>query len=185
MNEANAKRLLFEVADLLEDVGIEFFLYAGTCLGATRENKFIETDRDIDLGVMSEDLLPLTNDIESRLIERGIKLTVLDHRHKRPWDGSIYGFKFYGYGEHGDLVGFTKIKGKRAVPSHVGDHWLVHTARFLEELGEIEFYGRIFKIPRDTDGLLTELYGNWKVPVKNPNCELLCKKSEFWAESIR
>ena len=49
MNEANAKKLLFTVADVLEDVGLEFFLDFGTLLGAIREQKFIEHDEDIDL----------------------------------------------------------------------------------------------------------------------------------------
>ena len=48
MREINAKKLLFTVADVLEDTGVEFFLSLGTCLGAVREKGFIEIDEDID-----------------------------------------------------------------------------------------------------------------------------------------
>jgi len=179
MNEDKAKMLLFEVADVLEEVGIEFFLNYGTCLGAVREKKFIEYDEDLDLGVLIENLVPSLNKIVNQLIRKGISIELLDHRHKAPWDGSIFGLKFYGYGEHGDLIGFMKTKGKRAVPSHANIYWMAHTARFMEELRNIIFYGRIFKVSKDVDGFLTELYGNWRVLSREPY-ESICKKPESW-----
>ena len=181
MNEDNAKMLLFEVANVLDEVGIKFFLHCGTCLGAVREKKFIEWDEDIDLGTLLEDLLPLVDKIVNRLIEKGISIEMTDHRHRESWDGSVFGFKFYGYGEHGDLTGYAKIKGKRAVPSHASTFWMAHTARFMEELKEISFYGRAFKISKDVDGFLTELYGDWRTPNRKPY-RSVCKKPESWRE---
>jgi len=98
MNEANAKKLLFTVADVLEDVGVEFFLYGGTFLGAVREKKFIEIDKDVDLAILQEKLLPAVKDIKDQLIRKGISVEVVDHRHMRPWSGGIYAIKFCGYG---------------------------------------------------------------------------------------
>lgn len=185
MNENNAKRLLFTVADVLEEIDLEFFLSLGTCLGAIRERKFIKIDKDIDLGVLQENLVPKAQMIVNQFIKKGIKVEILDHRHRRLWDGSIYGIKFWGYGERGDLVGYAKINGKRAIPSHIGSHWFVNTAKFLEELIEIEFYGRRFKVPKDSDGYLTEIYGNWRIPIKNINeCVWPCKKPESWRKNI-
>lgn len=186
MNEANAKRLLFEVADVLEDAGVEFFLYGGTFLGAVREGKFIEIDRDIDLAMLLENLVPVAKDIGDRLIEKGIKAQMVDHRHKRFWSDDVYAIKFRGYGEHGDVSGFMKIQGKRAIPSHAGEFWIVHTANFLEELGEIEFYGRIFKVPKNADGFLIEKYGDWRTPHKKFHniSKPTCRKSESWKEEI-
>lgn len=185
MNETNAKKLLFTVADVLEDIGVEFFLFLGTFLGAVREKRFIEIDEDIDLGILQENLLPKAQIISSQFIKKGLRIEVIDHRHKKPWDGSIYAIKFYGYGEHGDLVGYAKMKGKRAVPSHAGDFWMVHTAKFFEELGEVEFYGRNFKIPKDINGALTELYGDWRTPIKrfDKPYETRCRKLESWREN--
>lgn len=187
MNEANAKRLLFKVADVLEEIGAKYFLYGGTFLGAVREGKFIEIDRDIDLAMLLENLVPIAKDIGNRLVRKGIKIEMVDHRHKRPWSNGVYGIKFNGYGEHGDISAFMKIQGKRAIPSHVGNFWLVHTARFLEELGEIEFYGRTFKVPKDTNGFLTEKYGDWRTPHKEFHniSKPTCRKSESWKENIK
>lgn len=178
--------MLFELADVLEDAGVEFFLYGGTFLGAVREGKFVEIDRDIDLAMLLENLVPAAKDIANRLIEKGIKAQIVDHRHKRPWSGDVYAIKFRGYGEHGDVSGFMKIQGKRAIPSHAGEFWNVHTARFLEELGEIEFYGRIFKVPKDADGFLIEKYGDWRTPHKNfyNVSKPTCRKPESWREKI-
>lgn len=164
MNEINAKKLLFTIADILEDIGVEFFLRNGTLLGAVREKKFIENDRVVDLAMLHENFIPVAKKIENRLIEKGLKVEVIDHRHKRPWDGSIYAFKIRGCGERCELAGYKKIKGKRVQPSHMEDYWEVVTARLFEELGEIEFYGRIFKKP--ADDYLTEWYVDWQTPIR-------------------
>ena len=45
------KKTLEDMANILEDNNIYFFLYCGTALGATREKKFIEHDPDIDISI--------------------------------------------------------------------------------------------------------------------------------------
>lgn len=182
MNEINAKKLLFTVADVLENVGVEFFIYGGTFLGAFRDKRFIKIDKDIDLGMALENLVPVAKTIKNQLIKKGIKIEMVDHRHKRLWNEGVYAIKFQGFGEHGDIIGFMKIQGKRAVPSHAGEFWMVHTARFLEELGEIKFYGRTFNCPKDADGFLTEKYDDWRTPHKKfyNVSKPTCKKSESW-----
>ena len=182
MNETNAKKLLFAVADVLEDIGVEFFLKSGTLLGAIKEKKFIDSDRNVDLAMLQENLIPIAKELKNRLTEKGMKVEVIDHRHRRPWDSSIYAFKIRGYGEHAELAGYKKIKGKRALPSHGNDYWEVITARLFEELGEIEFYGRMFKKP--ADNYLTEYFDNWQSPIgycpRDPS-----KLSDFTNSCIR
>ena len=184
MNEINAKKLLFVVADALEEVQASFFLYGGTFLGAVRDKKFIEIDRDVDLAMLQEDLLLKAQMITKQFVKKGLEIEIIDHRHVRAWDSSIYAIKFHGYGINGDLSAFKKIDGKRAMPSHIGDFWLVHTAKFLEQLSEIKFYGRIFKCPKDANGFLTEKYGDWRTPHKEfyNVSKPTCRKSEFWRE---
>lgn len=182
MNEVNGKKLLFTIADVLEDIGVEYFLDSGTLLGALRDKKFIESDRVLDLAMLQENLIPAAKEIESQLIEKGLRITIIDHRHKRPWDGSVYAFKIRGYGEHSELSSFKKIKGKRAIPSHLNDYWAVVTARYFEELDEIEFYGRTFKKPKDADGYLTEWYGDWRTPMKLSDCASSGRRPELWWE---
>lgn len=55
----NDKQLSFKItledmADILEDNKIDYFLACGTSLGCHRENKFIEHDKDIDLGIFED-----------------------------------------------------------------------------------------------------------------------------------
>ncbi len=182
MNEANAKKLLFMVADVLDELGATYLLTSGTLLGAVREKGFIKIDRDVDLSMLYENLLPIAKDAAYRLRKRGIRVEIIDHRHMRPWNGGVYALKFHGYKERGDISGFMKIQGKRAIPSHIGDFWIVRSARFMEELGEIEFYERMFKAPKDVDGYLTETYGDWRTPHKKFHnvSKPTCRKSESW-----
>ena len=52
LNDKQKKFLttLTDMADILEENNINYFLFAGTALGCHREKKFIEHDNDIDLG---------------------------------------------------------------------------------------------------------------------------------------
>jgi len=167
LNEENAKKLLFAVGDALDNANVEYFLYGGTCLGAVREKSFIKIDLDIDIGCLVEKLQPKIEGVKDELKKRGVSFEILDHRHREQWDGSFYGFKFSGFGEHGDCSGFIREGERRVVPSHRDRFWVYHKAEYLENLKSIEFYGRTFLIPKDTDGFLTEKYGNWREPHKN------------------
>jgi len=164
MVNRNAKKLLFAVADACEEVGLDYFLYGGTCLGAVREKRFIKIDRDVDFACLLEDLAPVVLELNKILMKAGLDTEIVDHRHFAKWDGSVYAMKFAGFGEHGEIAAFKRHGDKRVIPSHADKYWLVHNARFLEELRTIKFYGRAFHVPKDTDGFLTEKYGDWRTP---------------------
>ena len=187
MNAKNARKLLFTVADVLEAVGAEYFLYGGTLLGAVRDGGFIAIDRDVDLAMRLEGLTPIARAINKGLIRAGLKTEMIDHRHKHPWSGGIFAIKFAGYGEHGDLSAFTLINGKRAIPSHAGGFWNVHSAEYMTELGFVELYGRMFPCPADVDGFLTEKYGDWRTPHTHfyNKSKPTCRKDESWLEGAR
>jgi phosphorylcholine metabolism protein LicD len=46
--------ILQKTAKVFEKLDIPFFLSSGTCLGYFRENKFLDHDYDIDVGVMAD-----------------------------------------------------------------------------------------------------------------------------------
>ena len=50
MDERTAEALLKEAKQILDRLGLVFFLRHGTCLGAVRDNAFIEWDDDLDIG---------------------------------------------------------------------------------------------------------------------------------------
>ena len=187
MNPDDAKKLLFEIADIVESVGLKYMLYGGTCLGAVRDKAFVATDRDIDFACLNEDFVPLVKKLVEKFNNADMVVELIDHRHERPWNGLPYGIKLSKYGVDSDFFSHFKIGDRTFVPSHYGRYCLVHKKKYLEDLNEVEFYGRRFNIPADCDGFLTEKYGNWREPhrefynISRDTCRKDCKDgNDFW-----
>lgn len=167
MNEENARKLLFDVADALDAAGLPFCLGAGTLLGAVREDRFIPIDRDIDLWARAEHFEPLLPAIVEQMRIRGIQPETIDHRHTGYWDGRPYAVKFKKYGEHGDLTAFTKLGPYRYNPTHGSPHpfCIVFDANKFDVWMPRYFYDREFWVPRDCIYILDELYEpQWRIP---------------------
>jgi glycerol-3-phosphate cytidylyltransferase-like family protein len=183
MNEHNACKLLFHVADALKDVRLPFCLGAGTLLGWTREDKFIAIDRDIDLWARAEEFEPAVEAIVKAIQRRGIQTEVIDHRHAGYWDGRPYAVKFKGYGEHGDLTAFTKLGPYRYNPTHGSPDpfCIVLAAEAFGAWRPGVLYGRLFNVPSDYVYILHELYDQWEVPDTEYNqpCEHRAYKPHF------
>lgn len=56
--------ILIQLVDYFERIGVTYFLYAGTALGAVRHGGFIPWDDDIDVGLMRDDYEKLIAAIE-------------------------------------------------------------------------------------------------------------------------
>jgi len=156
MDQQIAKENLFAVADLLDRLGIQYFLFFGTLLGAVREKGFIAHDTDTDIGVFA--------DFSGRFEE--IRDAVTDA-----------GFAVLR-GKPGDRL-FSFMRGNEYLDCYVAERKLVLPfrsvwdidgsmvpAHMLDAPGRLEFLGREFSVPSNFERALAILYGkNWRMPV--------------------
>ena len=144
--------------DVLAQRGVAIFLNFGTLLGAIRERGFIAHDHDVDMGLFEKDRaafmaaipalaarsLVVTTQIlpESTLITTMRGGESLDFFFARP----LTGF----WRRRWDLDDFSRVAA-------------VH----LDGLDEIDFLGERFKIPRESEAMLRQLYGKtWRIPIE-------------------
>ena len=160
-----AKQMLKEAKEILDPLGIPFWLRQGTCLGAVRDQAFIPWDDDVDLGSviglngLTEDMLDSVFDafrdrgyfvnVESndRWIAAGMMKSSLrvDLTFFHIIDDSIFHFPFI---------------------------WI--PARLFANLKEIEFMGGKYLVPNPPEEYLTTKYGpNWITPKQDYEKDVL------------
>ena len=137
-NKAKADKALFEFDAVAKSCGIKYSLIVGTCLGFIREGGYIEGDPDIDLAVICSK----------------------EERNKFFNKLKAAGFEWISLLSRGN-VHFCRY-------SILVDVWFAWFAAspFLSELREIEYEGRKFNIPKQTEKYLEYTYGDWRVPSK-------------------
>lgn len=163
MDHAAGRAVMLELADVLDGLGIPFFLIQGTALGAVRDGGFVPTEKDIDLGILQEHLAAERLVVE--LMRRRFDVEVIIAPFTRP--RTIVAAKD---GVKADLVGFAKWNGWRFTASPVRD-WLkepyaiVHDAAMLETYRRIELFGRTWNVPGRIRTYLKREYGSgWSTP---------------------
>jgi len=152
-----AKERLKEAKEIMDGLGVPFWLRQGTCLGAVRDNDFIPWDDDIDLGCVIG-LNGLTEDQIDPIVE---------------------GFREQGYFvevEHSDReISAGMIKNSVRVDltffQIIDDDSIFHfpmiwmPARLFANLKPIEFMGDIHFVPNPPEEYLETKYGpNWTTP---------------------
>jgi hypothetical protein len=156
MDMTNAEALLKEAKQILDRLGLVFFLRHGTCLGAVRDRAFIEWDDDLDIGSviglhgLTEGLVRSAADVfkehgfDTRIEESELNLSVdleksgtrMDWTCYRIIDDSIYQWPVI----------------QIPVSLHV-------------DLKEIDFLGEKFLVPNPPEEYLRLKYGpEWMIP---------------------
>lgn len=189
MNNENAFKNLLEMKEILEAHDINYWLEAGTCLGAVRDSDFIGHDQDIDIGILAEDCYDvaevvslfgsllskgfrihhtfgeITKGYEIAVWKRGIKLDIFwfylkgDKRWHAAWLNG-------GRNGESDMIKlvfdanlFQGIKARKMKENKL---------QFVTSLPEVEFHGVKFPVPNPVEDYLVARYGDtWQVPDKN------------------
>lgn len=163
--------------DILRNAGIEYWLTYGTLLGAYRDHNFIAHDYDLDVALYWEDM----DKIKDLMIGAGMKLKY--EVHFGDWDNpENIEYRFVYNNTYIDFD-FYKVSGNKATTNNpsfipglkpiVGEKFLIITEEIdnpFEGLAEMEFLGRYYKVPINTEEYLIANYGkDYRTPIKNYN----------------
>ena len=153
-----AKRMLLEAKQVMDSLGVVFFLRQGTCLGIIRDNDLIPWDDDVDLG--------------SVIGLHGLNETTIDR--------VAAAFQEHGYNvdvgsnDHYIYVEMTKWSNKmdwncyRNIDDNIFHYPGIQIpTRLFTDLKEIDFLGEKFLVPNPPEEYLSIKYGpSWMTPKK-------------------
>ena len=153
-------RNLFDMADVLEGLGMAFWLEGGTLLGAIRDGEYPVGDHDIDLSTWMDSIR-----IYQLIIQEATACGFVCDDQFGPPGAHL---QFCRFGLQLDLW-FKTREGENAwwyVPRP--DRTMVRKqvpAYFYDLLTPYSFHGRTFNAPADSDGYLAYRYGDWRTVV--------------------
>jgi hypothetical protein len=174
MNHEAGKYCLVEINTILSHFNLKHFIMQGTALGAYRDGGFVPTEKDIDFGILQENLQPVALDILSKLLDNGFDVECFTMPFTKP--RTIVATKAYSIKgklevAKADIVGLTKWKDKRFTATPIRDwnvnepYCLVHDANILETYSKIKLFGEYNLIPKNIETYLEREYGkDWKTP---------------------
>jgi hypothetical protein len=170
LNTELAKQMLKEAKEIMDPLGVPFFLRQGTCLGAVRDQAFIPWDDDIDLGCVIG-LNGLTEEMIDPVLaafrDRGYFVNVESN------DRWIAAGMMKSWVRL-DLTFFRIIDDSIF---HFPMIWM--PARLFASLKEIEFIGGNYLVPNPPEEYLRTKYGpDWITPKEDYEKDVLDQVSK-------
>jgi len=183
MKHEIAKQNLKDSVDVLNNLNCYWWLEAGTCLAAVREEQFIDHDVDIDFGLTD---INKAEDIENKMIDKGFEIY---HRFGVLDNGYEVSFKrdnvkvdfFFFYRDANTWWHSAWYQGKQL--------FFEFNHKLFDILQKDKFLGLEVNLPYDTDQYLIARYGDWRTPdkdwhwAKDPKC-INWERSEINKEDI-
>ena len=171
------EKILFETIDILEKMGVPYFLMHGTLLGLYRDQAIIAEDSDMDIGIKMEDFRIHLDEMIDVFSAKGFRVRPISKPCKR-----IRTLWLYKYDTIMDLMGYFLYKDKRFCLSQAKENvaWY-HSAKFFNSYTTLTFKGKVLPIPNDTEGLLAEAYGeDWRIPQSRKF--VITKIIDYWSK---
>ena len=131
-----ADKILEDWDDVCTELNIPHFLVLGTCLGFHRDKGYIESDSDIDVGVLCDP--PRVEELAAALLKKGIS------------DGGRL-FANINFGRESVLLDVWHKFG----PLH---------HKYLDKFDTVIYEGREYKTPGPIEDYLEFTYVDWKTP---------------------
>ncbi len=173
-NYVVARRLLIDIIDILNKANIDYMLDSGTLLGIAREGDILPWDDDVDITLPERELQKFQN----VLWKFRIRGWWISHRYQK------YNFKLWKKGDYQSI----KIRNRRGllfrgrIKSDLNVkykcmesgnyYWFMlltgmiceAEGKFFDSYDEIEYAGRMAKVPAHYREFLTQKYGDWRTP---------------------
>ena len=173
-----AKYLLEGTVDVLEEEKCNYFLDAGTLLGAIRDKKFIPWDHDVDLGIIYNNQKKIDELIKA--LKQNFYVRALEFKDAPEiWKPGKYRiikvYKKIGLFRRDklclDIFIFYKSTlektGEEVYKYGVWGRNAFYPENILKEFKSIEFYNRKYIVPKNTSDFLEFKYGkDWRTPKK-------------------
>lgn len=163
---------LFQVLHILDVNNIEYCLWAGTLLGAVREQRFLPSDtKDTDIALDEKYYWKVRKLFDKEVLKNKLKwhyvwrkeLSVVSLDNKTKMD------MFFLEKNNGRYYWYAYTKNsKNGKWNH---EWRnICTASYIFPTNIIKFYNKDVRIPNNYNMVLTESYGTWEVPDPNWKC---------------
>jgi len=153
-NDLKKKKSLLKLINILEKKKIKYFIEGGLFLGAVRDKKFIDWDRDFEIGLFYEDVKDKILSLVKIFSKEGFKILYVSNlKETMKINVSLYdGIKI-------SLIPYYRENGLRKryswkIPEYVFDN-----------LSRIKFLGKKISCPHYD--YLDFTYGNWKKVIKS------------------